>query len=275
MRRTFASKVALVLAMLLAFAAPSVAGEPGAGRSLPVIGQNPGKLTGKVQAGNTIIYHKVGDKDWSINLTNACPNCCVFCVRDRQVGWNRDSSGQLVNLYLKRDPSYAELKSAVLGKLADPSGKVDLIKFCGYGEPALKLREILLLSRLIKRQTRTTNPGVKLMINTTGWPLLTNYPNRDVMKMLKRAGLDVLSVSLDAPNAELYGKWVKPEIDPHEAFELAKKSIRLAKEAGLEVRITAVDFGPFTKYPELRRQFEELSLSLGVEKPLIRGFEKE
>jgi TatD family-associated radical SAM protein len=266
------ARIACTLSLLLAVAATFAWGNQ-PGRVIPVVGVNPGKLTGRIAAGNTIIYHKVGERDFSINLTNACTNCCVFCIRDRQVGWNRDANGQLVNLYLDRDPTYAQLKSAVLAKLNEPSGKVDLIKFCGYGEPALKLKEILLLSRVIKGHTRLSNPGVKLQVNTTGWPFLTNYPGRDVMGLLKRAGLDVLSVSLDAPTAELYGKWVKPEIPAGEAFELAKESIRLGQQAGLGVRITAVDFGPFTRTPELRRQFDELARSLGVESPLIRGFE--
>jgi TatD family-associated radical SAM protein len=267
------ARLACAAALLLALAAGAARANEPVRVALPVVGVNPGKLTGKVSAGNTIIYHKVGERDFSINLTNACPNCCVFCIRDRQVGWNRDANGQLVNLYLERDPTYAQLKSAVLGKLNDPSGRVDLIKFCGYGEPALKLREMLLLSRVIKAHTRLSNPGVKLMVNTTGWPLLTNYPGRDAIGLLKRAGLDVLSVSLDAPTPELYGKWVKPEIPAAEAFELAKESIRQGRRAGLAVRITAVDFGPFSRTPELRLKFEELARSLGVEAPLIRSFE--
>ena len=88
---------------------------------------------------NNYIYEL--DGKLYVNLTNACTNDCLFCIRSQK----DDVMG--ANMWLNEKPDF----SSVINQLND---KQNLIKngvtFCGYGEPLLELDLVLQISKYIK-----------------------------------------------------------------------------------------------------------------------------
>jgi TatD family-associated radical SAM protein len=136
------------------------------------------------------IVYKVG-KNLYINLTNRCSNRCSFCLRENEDGYRG------YDLWLDREPSVQEVIEAV----GDPR-KYKEIVFCGYGEPMMRLDELLAISRALKSE------GARIRINTNGQANLIH--GRNVVPEL--AGLiDAVSISLNAPDARRYAEICDPE----------------------------------------------------------------
>lgn len=131
---------------------------------------------------NTYVY-KLGDALY-INLTNKCTNSCTFCIRI-------DSEGmEDYNLWLKTEPTAQQ----VIDQIGDAKEYSEIV-FCGFGEPTIKLNELIQIAKKVKED------GGRVRINTNGQANL--YHGRNVVPEL--AGLvDVMSISLNAPTAEEY-----------------------------------------------------------------------
>ena len=123
-----------------------------------------------------------------INLTNRCDNDCVFCLR-RTKEMMRGSS-----LWLEREPTVEE----VIDELrAVRWSAVSEVVFCGFGEPTLRLKELLEILKWI----RENHAGVSTRLNTNGLGELAH--GREIA--LEFEGLlDVASISLNASTAEKY-----------------------------------------------------------------------
>ena len=91
-------------------------------------------------------------------MTNACTNACVFCVRDQK----EDVQG--ANLWLDYDNTKAQdvIEQIELNK--DKVLKSTEIVFCGYGEPLIKLNEVIEISKYLKENY----PNLKIRVNTNG-----------------------------------------------------------------------------------------------------------
>ncbi len=121
-----------------------------------------------------------------LNLTNACPNACVFCVRNLAPGVGG------YDLRLDREPSAAEAIEAI----GDPRRYREIV-FCGYGEPTCRLNVLIDVARAIKKTS------IPVRLNTNGLGNLIN--SRDILPDL--AGLvDTVSISLNAATAEDYDR---------------------------------------------------------------------
>ena len=123
-----------------------------------------------------------------INLTNRCDNDCVFCLR-RTKEMMRGSS-----LWLEREPTVEE----VIDELrAVRWSAVSEAVFCGFGEPTLRLKELLEILKWL----RENHAGVSTRLNTNGLGELAH--GREIA--LEFEGLlDVASISLNASTAEKY-----------------------------------------------------------------------
>ncbi|MDO4803603.1 MAG: TIGR04100 family radical SAM protein [Lachnospiraceae bacterium] len=136
----------------------------------------------------TIIY-KVKNGLY-VNLTNRCPCACTFCLRQNGSGiYGSDS------LWLEHEPSIDEVKAALDAWDLSQYGEV---VFCGYGEPTVRLPELLAVAEYIRSKS-----DIKIRINTNGLAnLIWNRPTESDLAGL----IDTVSISLNANNAEDYLK---------------------------------------------------------------------
>ena len=127
-----------------------------------------------------------------LNITNRCPNSCYFCFRRFKNGI------QDFTLKLEKEPSTEE----VIEELQETLNRKNWneIVFCGFGEPLERLDIVLDVTRWIKQHSRKT-----VRVDTNGQAYLLNK-GRDVARELKEAGVDKVSVSLNAHNKETYNQ---------------------------------------------------------------------
>ncbi len=164
-----------------------------------------------------------------LNLTNACTDRCVFCALSDEQFWKGEGRSPFVkghHLRMSRDPSVEE----VLEDVGDPS-RYEEIVFCGYGEPVIRLKELLEVGRRLKEK------GARwIRLNTNGHGDLIH--RRPIGPELKGI-VDEVSVSLNTPNAEQYLEICRPAFGL-ETYDSIKEFIRECREAGMKVVATVV-----------------------------------
>ncbi len=170
---------------------------------------------------DTIYYE--AHKNLYLNLTNRCSADCVFCIRnfaDGVYGYN---------LRLSKEPTTEE----VIGALEELDlSKYREIVFTGLGEPTLRFDVVLAVTRWLKSR------NIRVRLDTNGQAALIN-PGRDVISELKTAGIDSISVSLNAESEEKYNKLCRPI--HKNAYGAVLDFIRGAKKAGISTRVTVVN----------------------------------
>ncbi len=130
-----------------------------------------------------------GGRTVYLNLTNRCTCSCVFCLRHlKKLDANK-------TLWLEREPSVAEIKAILQ---AVPWEIIDEVVFCGFGEPTMRLDDVLQLLTYIKK----AHPRVKTRLNTNGLSDLAY--GRDTACVFAGEILDTVSISLNASTAERY-----------------------------------------------------------------------
>ena len=109
----------------------------------------------------------------------------------------------------------------------------DGLVFCGFGEPTHRLDVLLSVARWVRRHYGSP---LQIRLDTNGHGYLLN-PGRDVAGELKSAGVNRVSVSLNADDKETYLEICKPTFP--NAYEVVLEFIRKAKLV-LEVEVSAV-----------------------------------
>ena len=147
----------------------------------------------------TIVY-RLGNKLY-LNITNACPCSCVFCLRGTQQG-----VGDAESLWLEREPSIDEIKKAL--DTSYSFDDIDEIVFCGYGEPMERADDVIEICRYIKSDifAQKNKPALPVRINTNGLVLLM-HPGFDVSRL---ADVDTVSISLNADDDAEYLRVARP-----------------------------------------------------------------
>lgn len=143
----------------------------------------------------TILY-KV-NKSLYINITNACPCACVFCVR-----LEHDSVGECENLWLEHEPSLEEILNEF--EKHDLESYEEIV-FCGYGEPLERLDIVIEVAKWIKG--RSTIP---VRVNTNG---LADLIHGKETAYLLEGLVDAISISLNAPDAKTYLEISRPSFE--------------------------------------------------------------
>ena len=139
-----------------------------------------------------------------VNMTNRCPCACTFCLRKQS-----DHVYGSDSLWLEREPTVEEVCESIdkwdLSKYSE-------IVFCGYGEPTMRLDDLLKVAAYIKSKS-----NIPLRINTNGLGDL--IAGEKVAHKLEGL-IDTVSVSLNATNKEDYFKLVRPKfgIDSYDAM---------------------------------------------------------
>ena len=195
----------------------------------------------------TLVYSITNEKNPKtvyINLTNACTNDCVFCLRSQKDDvcgsemWHDDnySLDDIINQFQK----YSECAKEVV--------------FCGYGEPFLKKD----MMKSFCEYLRENYPEIKIRVNTNGHAnkiYKTNIPQE--FKGL----IDSISVSLNSDNEEEYNEICKPKIE--NAYNSMLDFIKTSVESGIQVTTSVVtDFD--NKHHINIENCEKISKSLGA-----------
>ena len=178
---------------------------------------------------NTLYF--LDDKPY-INMTNLCTNRCVFCVR------NQKDDVQGANLWLSEENVKADDVIQEIEKNIQKILKVKEIVFCGYGEPLIRLDEVISICKYIKEKYSE----IKIRINTNGH---ANAIHKKNVAPLLASYVDEISISLNAQNEEMYNKISNPQIE--NAYEEVKRFIRACVEE--KIPTTASVVSPVPNYP--------------------------
>ena len=182
-----------------------------------------------------------------INLTNACTNNCVFCIRDL------NSKVKDKNLWLEKEKFTPQDVINQIETL-EPQKQREFV-FCGYGEPIIKLEHIKEISKFLKE----SYPDKKIRINTNGHGNLIH--KRNIIPELKGL-IDKVSISLNAENSNLYGRISQPTYTPEIAYQAVLNFIKECSQNGIDTTATIV-----TGYKDFKpniEQCKEISINLGA-----------
>lgn len=160
-----------------------------------------------------------------INLTNRCPCACTFCLRQTM-----DHMGDSGALWLEHEPSYEEITTAIDSR--DLTQYKEVV-FCGFGEPTERLDMLLQTAKYIKQKC----PDMKTRINTNGLgDLVYGSPIAEKLTGL----IDVVSISLNTPNAEEYLKLTRSKFGA-QSFDAMLKFAESCVKTVPEVVMTTVE----------------------------------
>jgi GTP 3',8-cyclase len=165
-----------------------------------------------------------GGRSIYLNLTNRCSCSCEFCLR----GWTDGVYG--AHLVLDHEPDAAEVARAV--ELEFLEGPADEVVFCGFGEPTMCLDVVLAITEWLRLRR------IRARLNTNGHGELLN-PESDVPAALAAAGLNAVTVSLNAADPQTYDRLCRPMFSKaHRAIiQFAEQCVQL----GIETALTAID----------------------------------
>ena len=178
-----------------------------------------------------------------VNITNLCCCKCVFCVRDIT-----DSVGGSDSLWLDHEPTIDELKAELEKFNLD---EYEEVVFCGYGEPLMRINEVVEFANYIK-----TKKNIKIRVNTNG---LADLIHKKKTAVLLKDAIDAVSISLKAPNEEVYLEVAKPAFGI-KSFDAMLSFAKDCKTCIKEVCFSVVD----EITDEEIRQSQELADSLDI-----------
>jgi radical SAM enzyme (TIGR04100 family) len=159
-----------------------------------------------------------------VNITNRCPCSCTFCIRN-----HKDHVFESDTLWLDREPTVQEICDSLDTWNLE---EYEEIVFCGFGEPTMRLYDLLEVARYVK-----SKGNIKIRLNTNGLAdLIWNKSTASELKGL----IDTVSVSLNATNKEDYLKVVRPKFGI-ESFDAMLKFTKECTEYVPYVIMTVVD----------------------------------
>jgi TatD family-associated radical SAM protein len=160
-----------------------------------------------------------------LNITNKCSNRCIFCFRNFKRGVGD------FTLWLREEPSFEQVTMELEEAMRKRAWKE--VGFCGFGEPTERLDLLLRLARWIKHYY---GGRAVVRVDTNGHGNALNV-GRDVVEELKAAGVDKVSVSLNAHDEETYNEVCRPAFAG--GYTAVLEFIKKAKRK-LDVEVTAV-----------------------------------
>ena len=159
-----------------------------------------------------------------VNLTNRCNCDCVFCLRGKK------NMPTTASLWLEREPTVAEVKAALD---AAPWQIVREVVFCGFGEPTIRLAELVELLAYVKK----IHPQIPTRLNTNGLGELLH--GREIAADFAEI-LDTASISLNAATAEKYFRLTRAVYGP-KSFDAMLTFAEHMKNFVPNVVLTVVD----------------------------------
>lgn len=182
-----------------------------------------------------------------INMTNRCTNQCAFCVRQMI-----DGLGGADSLWLEKEPSVEEvIRELDKFRVQD----YEEVIFCGYGEPTIRLFDVLEVGRHIKAHTDTL-----VRINTNG---LSDRIHKKRTAPFLEGAVDRLSVSLNEADAAAYNALCKPEFG-EDSFDSILAFIKDAKQYVSHIAVSVVSCIPKESIEKCRQIARELGADFKV-----------
>lgn len=172
----------------------------------------------------TLVYSITNEKTPEtvyINLTNACTNSCIFCLREQK--------NDVCGAEMWHDDDYKVEDIIMQFENYKPTPKQ--VVFCGYGEPFLKKD----MMKSFAKYLREKYPEIKIRVNTNGHANAVYKTN--VAEEFKNL-LDEVSVSLNSDNEAEYDEICKPKIN--NAFDEVKSFISACTNAGIKTTASIV-----------------------------------
>ncbi len=160
--------------------------------------------------GEPVLAYVLGDALY-LNLTSACTLACTFCPKIRDGDWVVGG----FDLKLDRAPSADEVWAAAVR--AGIEGRSEVV-FTGLGEPTRRLEVLLEVARRLRAAGAR-----RIRVDTDGLASLREGLNVPVL--LAEAGVNAVSVSLNAPDAEAYVR-ICPSQYGAAAYPAVKEFIR-------------------------------------------------
>ena len=180
-------------------------------------------MTAAPPPAGTIAYRAGGSI--YLNLTNRCSSSCEFCIR----GWSDGVFGE--DLRLDHEPDLDEVTQAI--EIAFMEGPADEVVFCGFGEPTMRLDLVLAVTEWLRVRR------IRSRLDTNGHGQLLN-PDVDVPAALAAAGLDAVTVSLNAATPEEYDRLCRPVFA--KSYRAVLRFAEQSAARGIETTLTAVDY---------------------------------
>lgn len=184
-----------------------------------------------------------------LNITNACPCRCKFCIRQ-----NGDAVGEAESLWFsKHSPSFDEIRAAI--DAFDFTGYQGEIIFCGYGEPTCAYDNLLKACKYIREKL-----GLKIRLNTNG---LSDLLNKKPTAKEICENVDTVSVSLNQCTAEKYNALCAPAFG-EKAFDALLQFAAECKQYGANVKFSVVDVIPQADIAACRTLADRMGIPLRV-----------
>jgi TatD family-associated radical SAM protein len=134
-------------------------------------------------------------------------------------------------LWLDREPTTDEVWSRFQDEVRISDREV---VWCGYGEPTIRLDTVIDVTKRIRK----TYPNLKIRLDTDGLAQLRNR-TREVAKELRDAGIDSISVSLNAETEEKYKQLCRPSLP--RSYPTVLDFAKDCRRHFAEVRLTVVN----------------------------------
>ena len=172
----------------------------------------------------TLVYSINKEKEPAtvyVNLTNACTNSCIFCLRSQK----DDVCGR----EMWHDDNYS--LEDIIEQFKAYEKSVKEVVFCGYGEPFIKKD----MMKKFCEYLRNNYPQIKIRVNTNGHA--NAIYKTDVAEEFKGL-IDSVSISLNSDNENEYNEICKPSID--NAYDSMKEFAKACVNAGMDVSMSVV-----------------------------------
>lgn len=197
---------------------------------------------GKDKEDNVKIAYKIRNSLY-LNVTNRCSNYCTFCAKFKSY----TVKGHY--LRLREEPDFRKVIDAIG---PDPL-QYDEIVFCGFGESLIRLDLVKEVGLFLKKM------GCRIRVDTDGLANLVH--RRNVLSELKF--VDVISVSLNAPDSATYQKLIKTPFGdaayPAILFFLKEAKKHISKVIASVVAVPGLDVEACRKIAE-----EEIGVAFRV-----------
>ncbi len=183
-----------------------------------------------------------------VNTTNRCPCNCTFCLRNHS-----DNAYGSDPLWLEREPTLEEIIAEFDKFDLDKFGE---IVFCGFGEPTVRLDDIVAVAKFCKETL-----SKKTRLNTNG--LSDKIHGKSTAKLLSSV-FDTISISLNQADSEKYNAISKPLWN--DSFEAIIDFAKDCKKYCENVVLTVVDVISVEDIEKCRKIAEEIGVTLKVRK---------